>query len=133
MKKVIISIGISLFFTGCMFYTNGYENLVDLSSSDFSQSQELKKGSKCSLLILGVIPWPFGRTGPENELEAIEKALKKYKSQIIATIISFSMLIFATISTVIKSFGKTFTAKNKNHRLMVLVCIKSYFYSTGLN
>ena len=73
MKKVIISIGISLFFTGCMFYTNGYENLVDLSSSDFSQSQELKKGSKCSLLILGVIPWPFGRTGPENELEAIEK------------------------------------------------------------
>ena len=74
MRKMIYILCICSFLYGCMFYTNGYENLVDLSSSDFSEAQNLKKGSKCSLLILGVIPWPFGNSGPDNEMEAIKEA-----------------------------------------------------------
>lgn len=74
MKKLLCVLCLCFYIGGCMFYTNGYENLVDLSASDFSEPQKIKKGSKCSLLILGFIPWPFGTPGPDNEIQAIEEA-----------------------------------------------------------
>lgn len=43
MKKLWCVLCLCFYIGGCMFYTNGYENLVNLSASDFSEPQKIKR------------------------------------------------------------------------------------------
>jgi len=62
-------------FTGCGIYgTTKYSVTLNAPLADFSRIKELKKGSSCSFLLLGFIPWPWHKTKtPDTLLEAIEQ------------------------------------------------------------
>lgn len=76
MKKLIISIICIGFITGCGLYgTTQYALQLDAQQINFKPTEELKQGSSCSFLLLGVIPWPWHKTKtPDTLLGAIKEA-----------------------------------------------------------
>lgn len=80
MKKIYFIIAISMFLTGCGLYgTTQYSLQVEAQQANFQHMENLKKGSSCSFLLLGFIPWPWHKhKTPDTLLEAIQQANIKH-------------------------------------------------------
>lgn len=76
MKQLFILVFLCNFLVGCGLYaTTQYTVQTDAQQSMFDDSRPLKKGSSCSFLLLGVVPWPWHKhKTPDTLLEAIQQA-----------------------------------------------------------
>lgn len=76
MRKLIFLLTATVALAGCGVYsTYPVNNVLDITKADFSRASEFKKGSTCSFLILGFIPWPWhSNKTPDTLLEAIKQA-----------------------------------------------------------
>lgn len=73
MKKILCMLGVLALIGGCSFSLTKGQNVVNLSQSDFSHKETLKRGESCEDYILGVLPMPFSsRTA--SLFESIDKA-----------------------------------------------------------
>jgi len=75
MKKTILLILSAALLAGCGLYgTTKYSVDLNAQQADFSRIAEIKKGSSCSFLLLGFIPWPWHKTKtPDTLMEAIQQ------------------------------------------------------------
>lgn len=76
MKKLTFILLSVLLLAGCGLYgTTQYNLQLQAQAADFSHKEDLKKGSSCTFLVLGVIPWPWHKNRtPDTLIDAIKEA-----------------------------------------------------------
>lgn len=75
MKKLTLSLLAVTLLAGCGLYSTTQYNLqLQAQNADFSHKEDLKKGSTCTFLLLGVIPWPWHKhRTPDTLIDAIKQ------------------------------------------------------------
>lgn len=76
MKHFITLLVCLTFLSGCGLYgTTQYNLQLQAQAADFTHKEELKKGSSCTFLVLGFIPWPWHKNKtPDTLIGAIHEA-----------------------------------------------------------